>query len=792
MAIRELEAAEAGLPAFAVPAQDDQTEARVFSLSSHARAREALAFGLRARDPGFNIFVVGADRSGRMTATLSYLEDALAGGKRPDDWLYLNNFSRGNEPLAIRLPAGEGRKFRDAMALLVPQLRDALHQAFSRGEYQESLSAHEQAMREEVSKGIEAARAVAEKAGLSLMQSPQGLVVVALGDDGKPRDTSGLPEAERKAMEETGQQVSQMLAEVNREAAVHQAEMVEKVRALNQSVAETAVSGLIDAFSARFQDHQALNRWLVSFRVDVIENIELFRDAGDEPALPPGMPRPPKPTPEQRYAVNLFVDNADVSGPPIVLEGNPTYENLFGRIEYRQVGGVLQTDFSLVQPGALHRANGGILVLRAEAIAAQGLSWNHLKGALRDGVIRMEEQYRSNSVPVAGAPKPAPVPLNVKVVIVGGPRWFYTFFSVDPEYQAYFKVKAEIDGEMDATPENLACYAGLLQGFANKHGATTCTPDAIAYLLGYAARLASDREKLSARFELVEDIVNEAIYAARDDGDTQIDADAVRAARASRRGRNAHTEDRAHEAIRRGEVLISTTGEAVGQINGLTVRDMGDHAFGAPSRVTARTSVGRRGVTNIERETMLGGPIQQKGAMVIQGFLSGLLARRMPLSFNASITFEQSYGGVEGDSASLAEVLAILSDLSGAPLRQDLAVTGSVNQRGEVQAIGGLTRKAEGFHRTCVEAGELTGTQGVVFPRSNESALILDDHIAADIAAGRFHVYSAAHVDEAIELFTGVAAGTPDAEGNYPVDTIYGRVAEQLDAFDRALDEREV
>jgi len=792
MAIRELKAAEAGLPAFTVPAQDDQAEARVFSLSSHARAREALAFGLRARDPGFNIFVVGADRSGRMTATLSYLEDALAGGKRPDDWVYLNNFSRSNEPLAIRLPAGEGRKFRDAMALLVPQLRDALHQAFSRGEYQESLTAHEQAMREEVSKGIEAARAVAEKAGLSLMQSPQGLVVVALGDDGKPRDTSALPEDERKAMEETGQQVSQMLAEVNREAAVHQAEMLEKVRALNQSVAETAVSGLIDAFSARFQDHQALNRWLVAFRVDVIENIELFRDAGDEPALPPGMPRPPKPTPEQRYAVNLFVDNADVYGPPIVLEGNPTYENLFGRIEYRQVGGVLQTDFSLVQPGALHRANGGILVLRAEAIAAQGLSWNHLKGALRDGVIRMEEQYRSNSVPVAGAPKPAPVPLDVKVVIVGGPRWFYTFFSVDPEYQAYFKVKAEIDGEMDATPENLACYAGLLQGFANKHGATTCTPDAIEYLLGYAARLASDREKLSARFELVEDIVNEAIYAAREDGDTQVDADAVRAARASRRGRNAQTEDRAHESIRRGEVLISTTGEAVGQINGLTVRDMGDHAFGAPSRVTARTSVGRRGVTNIERETMLGGPIQQKGAMVIQGFLSGLLARRMPLSFNASITFEQSYGGVEGDSASLAEVLAILSDLSGAPLRQDLAVTGSVNQRGEVQAIGGLTRKAEGFHRTCVEAGELTGTQGVVFPRPNESALILDDHIAADIAAGRFHVYSAAHVDEAIELFTGVAAGTPDAEGNYPADTIYGRVAEQLDAFDRALDQREV
>lgn len=791
MPIRKIESADAGLPAFEVPDDATQSDGVVFDLSSHARAREALDFGLRARDPGFNIFVVGEDRSGRMTATLSYLEEALAGGKRPDDWIYLNNFKRTNEPLAVRLPAGEGRKFRDAMTALVPQLRDALHQAFGRDEYQQSIDAHEMAMRADVSKRIESARAVAEAAGLSLVQSPQGLMVVLLGEDDKPRDTSDLPEAERKAMEETGQEVSRMLAEVNREAVRHQAKFAEQVNALNSNVAETAVSGLIDELASGFQEHQGLNRWLVAFRVDVIENIELFREADEGAELPPGMPRPPKPTPEERYAVNLLVDNSDISGPPIVLEGNPTYENLFGRIEYRQVGGVLQTDFSLIQPGALHRANGGVLVIRADAIAAQGNSWNQLKGALRDGVIRMEEQYRSGSVPVAGAPKPAPVPLDVKVVIVGGPRWYYTFFSVDPEYQAYFKVKAEIDGEMDATPDNLACYAGLLQGFANKHGATTCTPEAITYLLGYASRLAFDREKLSARFELVEDIVNEAIYAARAAGDKTVDRASIQAARASRRNRNARMEDRTHEGIQRGSVLISTAGEGVGQVNGLTVRDMGDHAFGAPSRVTARTSVGRRGVTNIERETMLGGPIQQKGAMVIQGFLAGLFARRMPLSFNASITFEQSYGGVEGDSASIAEVLAILSDLSGVPLRQDLAVTGSMNQHGEVQAIGGLTNKAEGFHRTCVEAGALTGTQGVVFPHSNEPALVLDDHIVADIEADRFRVYSVAHLDEAIELFTGIPAGTPDAEGAYPADTIYGRVAAQLAEFDHALDERD-
>lgn len=789
MPIKELAAADAGLPTFEVADTEGTPDVQVFSLSSHARAREALAFGLDARDPGFNIFVVGEDRSGRMTATLSYLESAVDDGPAPDDWVYLNNFRRPNEPLAVHLPAGQGRRFRDAMLNLIPQLREALHQAFTREEYQQRVQEQTSAMRTEIGAAIEAARAEAETAGLSLAQTPQGLMVVALDEEGQPRDIGGLPEAERQPMEETAQRVGQMLAEINRDAARRQTRLVEETQELNRAVAESAVGGLIDELVSRFHDIQGLNRWLVGFRVDLLENLALFRGQpeggeGEKPAAP-------MQTPEDRYAVNLLVDNADASGAPVVVEGNPTYENLFGRIEYRQVAGVLQTDFSLIRPGALHRANGGVLVLRAEAIAAHADSWSQLKGAIRDGVVRMEEHYRAGGIPVAGAPKPAPVPLDVKVVIVGAPQWYYTFFSVDPEFQAYFKVKAEIDADMEATAGNLKCYAGLIQGFANKHGATTCTPDAIRYLLGYSSRLASDRTKLSARFELVEDIVNEAIYAARASGTAQVDQAAVRSARQSRRNRNARIEDRTQESIQRGTVMISTTGEAVGQVNGLTVRDLGDHAFGAPSRVTARTSIGRRGVTNIERETLLGGPIQQKGAMVIQGFLAGLFARRTPLSFNASITFEQSYGGVDGDSASLAEVLAILSDLADAPLRQDLAVTGSVNQRGEVQAIGGLTQKAEGFYRTCVEAGDLTGTQGVVFPRSNEPGLIIDDDMSADIAAGRFHVYSAAHVDEAIELFTGVPAGAPDENGNYPHGTIHGRVAARLAEFDRALDERD-
>ena len=792
MSAKKLDAAAAGMPVHAVSQASTGSEVDVFSLSSHARAREALEFGLIASDPGFNIFVVGEDRSGRMSTTQSFLREAVAGKQKPGDWVYLNNFRISNEPIAALLPAGVGLSLLDAMVTLIPQLRDALTQAFSRDEYQQRVQEESEQMRGSVNAAIEGARKEALEQGLSIVQSPQGLMVVSLGEDNKPRDISQLPDEERASIEAAAQQISDRLTEINRGAARQQAKFAERMRELNRQVAEAATDGLLDEFAAQFIEQPSLNRWVIAFRADVLDNYMAFLGPpgeGADGSSGPGQ-QPPVERPEDRYAVNLFVDNSAATHPPVVLESNPTYTNLFGRIEYRQIGGMLQTDFSLIRSGALHQANGGILVLRAEALAANGDSWLQLKGALRDGQIRVEEMHRAGGVPIAGAPKPQPIPLDVKVVIVGAPNWYYTFFSIDPEFQAYFKVKAEIDPDLEATTQSVACYATLIQGFAARHDGASCQDDALQYLLGYASRLAFDRTKLSARFELIEDIINEAAYLTDGGKGSPIGRAAVVAARSNRRNRNARIEDRIHESIRRGTVMIATEGAVTGQINGLTVRDLGDHAFGAPARVTARTSIGRRGVTNIERETLLGGPIQQKGAMVIQGFLAGLFARRVPMSFNASITFEQSYGGVEGDSASLAEALAILSDLSGVPLRQDLAVTGSVNQRGEVQAIGGLTHKAEGFYRTCVETGDLTGTQGVVFPASNEPSLVLDDDICDAVVAGRFHVWSVETVAEALELFTGETAGVANANGDYPVESIYGRIAERLVEYDRILEDR--
>ncbi len=372
-----------------------------------------------------------------------------------------------------------------------------------------------------------------------------------------------------------------------------------------------------------------------------------------------------------------------------------------------------------------------------------------------------------------------------------GAHWYYTVFSADPEFQTYFKVKAEIDVDMDATPENAASYAALIRRIARDHRGFACEDAAVQRLVGMAARWAAHREKLTARFEIVEDVVTEAVELAFKAGLEAVTLDMVVQATENRHRRNARVEDRMQESIAEGLVMIATAGRVVGQINALTVRDMGDHTFGAPARITARASAGRIGVSSIERQVAMGGPIQQKGVMVLQGFLSGQFARRFPLSFNCSITFEQNYGGVEGDSASMAELLAILSDLSGLPLRQDMAITGSVNQRGDAQAIGGVHYKVEGFFRTCLENGGLTGEQGVVLPRANEKHLILRDEVAQAVAEGKFHVWSVATVDEAAALFMDMPAGERDAAGIYPADTIYGRVMGELEAFDDALYQRE-
>jgi predicted ATP-dependent protease len=719
-----------------------------------------------------------------MDATLAYLNAYVADKKPCDDWVYLNNFRRPHKPRPIRLPAGKGRLFRDDLAELVPAIADALRKAFTGDAYGEEVRAEQEHTKKELDQAYGELRQKAREEGLDVWQNQQGLSLVVLGEDGKPRsqeELMALPEDERARLEQAIERLNPAMAEMRATAQRAEIALARKVRDINRRIADETTGTLLSELESKYAAHPGLQRWLIELRADILDNIQLFQHPGE--GGPDGAQDP-----LIRYAVNLLVDNGDTQHPNVVLEANPTYQNLFGSIEYRPVSGTLQTDFTMIRGGALHRANGGVLVVRAEAIAAAPDAWHFLKGALRDREIRIEELYRYGRVPMTGTPQPKPIPLDVKVVLVGAPIWYHRFLSLDNDFRTFFKIKADIDAEVDADGDahDLGIFAKLIQKSAAKTG-RVCDAGAIDWMMGYAARWASDRQKLSARFELIEDLVTEACIGCPEDA--PITAEAIEHALDERRRRNNRPEDRSQEVIENGTVMIDTDGVQPGQINGLVYLEVGDNAFGLPSRITARASAGSYGVVNIERMVNMGGPIQQKGAMIVEGYLSGLFARRFPLSFSCSITFEQSYGGVEGDSASLAEVCAILSSLSGLPIRQDIAVTGSVNQSGQVQAIGGANKKIEGFYRTCSERG-LTGRQGAMVPATNERNLTLKDDLVASVKAGEFHVWSAATVADAIELLTGRPAGEADADGNYPADSVFGLAMRQLEEFDRSLTER--
>ncbi len=748
----------------------------VFALSSHARAKEALALGLERPGPQFNIYVLGPDQAGRMTATREYIENWAGAHPPAQDWLYLFDFDAPNTPRPIAVPAGLGHRFWEAIDHLIPTLAREIASAFASESYQQQISQLKASGDREIQSRSEALDARAEEKGLALIPTPQGPIVAARDENGAPVPLQTLPAERREQIMSEASGILEQLGEINRDALRRQREFVTAIEGLDKQVAAHATQGIVQAVGQQFAEVEALKAWTDRLAEDVVDHYSLFL-----------LPNQPVPTaaPERanrRYGVNLIVDRRNDEHRPVVVEQNPTYENLFGKIEYRQLqGGGLDTDVSMIRAGSLHRSNGGVLILRATDMATQPGVWNFLKAALRDGEIRIEEFYRAGAPPIAGSPRPVPVALDLTVVLVGPASLYHMFFAADPDFSNYFKVKAHIESTIEATPENLSHFAGLLNRYAEGRG-VTLTTDAFDFLLGRASRWAAHRERVTTRFEAVNDLIEEAC------GDCEVlDAESLRTAATARRKRNSQIEDDVHRTIRDGLTIIKVEGHAVGQINGLTVQNVGDHTFGAPARITARASVGRRGVINIERLVAMAGPIQQKASFVLQGLLTRSFARHAPTSFDCSVTFEQLYGGVEGDSASLAEYIAIISDLADLPIRQDLAITGSVNQLGEAQVIGGVHHKVEGFFRACRDLGELTGTQGVVLPARNEPNLILRDDVTEAIASGEFHLYSIEWVDEAVELFTGMPAGDPAEPSE---STVYGRVIATLASFDALLADR--
>ena len=755
------------------------------------RALRAIEFGLAVEKPGYNIFVTGLTGTGKASAIQAYLQRAAAAraaagdGQPVFDWCYVHNFQDRDHPLALQLPRGKGAELEKRMENLLRRLRRAVPEAFAGEQYREAkqrLAAEAQALQQRLWQEMEQE---AKRHGFALQLTPSDVAVIPLVN-GQPATQSqilALSDEERADLEKRHAALTQLLGEAMQKAVDLQRETAEELAGLDKRVAETAVAGPFREVASHFRDLPQVLSFLNQLKDYTLTKIDALREheARGEQAAPPviALGSASAEDPLLPFRINVFVDNGRTGGPPIIIEHNPTFANLFGRIERRTVMGSHVTDHTMLKPGALALANGGYLVTTAREVFANPGVWDGIKRAVRSREVRLEEHTELLGLLAPQGLRPQPIPLAVKIILLGDNALYRAASIHDEDFWEMFKVKAEFDTQIERSNANLQVYASFIAACCETEGLAHFDRTGVAAVLEQAARAVGDQLKLSARFGQIRDLLIEADYWARRAGSDAVSAEHVRQAVAEKINRVNLVEQRLRSLIAEGVVLVDLDGEAVGQINGLTVYDLGDISFGMPARITARTFAGRAGVINIERESRLSGRIHDKGVLILSGYLGARFATSEPLSLAASLCFEQSYEGVDGDSASAAELYVILSSLSGLPIKQSLAVTGSINQKGEVQAIGGVNQKIEGFFDVCRLRG-LTGRQGVIIPRANVRHLMLREDVAAAVAAGQFHVYAVSSVDEGIEILTGTPMGEMGADGTYPEGTVSRRVADRL------------
>jgi lon-related putative ATP-dependent protease len=757
--------------------------APIDGLVGQQRALNALELGTRIRKPGFNLFVIGSSGARMQQAVEAVLRAAPAPEARPDDWVYVNNFKEPHKPAAIRLPGGRAVVFRDAMRHLIDDLRTALPAVFESEEYQSRHGAIDQAFQAKQSEAFSELREKASTKNIVILRTPMGFAL-APAQDGQvvpPEEFGKWPEEKRRETQEIIQALEKDLEHI-----VHQIPQWEKsrrdeIRKLNREMAMFAVKQSIDEAKAKLSDVPSVSEHLDVVRDDLIENVAMFviKAEGEEEALArhrAGMMF-------ERYEVNALVAHGEQEkSVPIIQELHPTLSNLIGSIEYISQHGVLVTNFQFIKAGAIHRANGGFLLLDVRHLLSEPFSWSALKRALRKREIRIEDVGRFIGLTTTVSLEPDPIPLDVKVVLFGDRLLYYLLAAFDPDVGEHFKVLADFEDDVDRSASSEALHARLIASLVKRNNLREINREGVALVLEHAARIADHAGKLTLLIDQIKDVVTEADYwaeKAKHEVTTRAD---VQRALDERTQRASRLRDRARESILQDIALIDTAGAHVGQINGLSVLELGGFRFGRPTRITCRVRPGSGKVVDIEREVELGGPIHSKGVLILSGLLAGRYALNTPISLFASLVFEQSYGGVEGDSASSAELYALLSALSELPLRQDLAVTGSVNQHGEVQAIGGVNEKIEGFFDICVARGA-TGTQGVIIPKSNVQHLMLRQDVIDACKAGKFSIFAVGSIDEGIELLTGRIAGERGADGTYPADSVNRLVEDRLLAF---------
>lgn len=753
-----------------------------------ARAVEAVRFGIGISHEGYNLFALGPEGTGKYAVVRRYLERQAADRPPPSDWCYVNNFVEAYKPRALRLPAGGGSRLRRDMERLVEELRTAIPATFESENYRRRRQDIEEEFRERQDRVLTELQRRAQERGLALIRTPMGLAFAPTrgGEVISPEEFQKLPPPEQERAQADVSALQEELQKSLGQMPQWDRERRAKVKELNQEVGMFAVGHLIEELRRTYLDLPAVLAYLTSVQQDVIDNLDEFLGITDTPPAAPAEASPPRPPVTasffRRYRVNVVVDHSGATGAPVIYEDHPAVQNLVGRIEHMAQMGTLVTDFNLIKAGALYRANGGYLILDARKVLLQPFAWEELKRALRSREIRIEVLGQTLSLVSTVSLEPEPIPLNVKVILLGERMLYYTLYQADPDFGELFKVAADFEDQMDRTSDNHLLYARMIGTIARQEGIRPLDRAAVARVIEQSARLAGDADKLSTHVHSVADLLREADYWAGEAQHPVIDATDVQHAIDAQIRRLDRVRERMQEEIQRGTILIDTQGTAVGQVNGLSVLSMGQFAFGRPSRITARVRLGRGEVVDIEREVALGGPIHSKGVLILSAYLGARYASDRPLSLSASLVFEQSYSGVEGDSASSAELYALLSALADLPVKQGLAVTGSVNQRGQVQAIGGVNEKIEGFFDICRAQG-LTGEQGVLIPASNVKHLMLRHDVVAAVAAGQFQVYAVETIDQGIELLTGVPAGEPDDTGEFPAGSVNQRVETRLIAL---------
>lgn len=752
------------------------------------RALTAIDFGVGIKDSGFNLFILGQPGTGRTSTIRSYLSNKAANQSVPDDWCYVHDFLDGTRPEYIRLPAGVGRELKEDVDVLVERLKEEIPKTFTGKLYEKQKQLIVNTYQKKQNKLFHDLEKDAKDNGFTLEQGADGITLVPVKDE-KPlsqEEYNNLNPDEKAKLEEQSVAINKRIKEVMQDMHVLEEEKREQIADMEKSALLFAVGHLFEELEPKYRKYERVMEHFTSCKNDLIGRIDELRSKKTPQINIPGLVYQEQSPSFDHYQVNLLVDNSQNNGAPVIYEANPTYFNIFGRIEHIIQMGSASTNFHMIKSGALHRANGGYLILDCREVLINIFTYESLKRCIRNNEVKIEDIAEQFRLIATVSLKPQPIPIDCKIVLIGTPELYYLLFQLDPDFRKYFKVKVDFDQMMKNTWENIQQYALFIGSKCNEEQLHHFDPSAVSRTVEYAARLTENQTRFSARFLEISDLIREASFYAEREDQEFVSAKHVELAIEARTYRSNKLEERVQEAIEEGSILIDTEGSVVGQINGLSAYLLGDYTFGKPSRVTVRSFLGKEGVVNIEREAKLSGPIHDKGVMILNGFFGERYAQDKPLTLSASICFEQSYGGIDGDSASSTELYGLLSSLAKLPLNQGIAVTGSVNQHGKIQPIGSVNEKIEGFFAVCKAKG-LTGQQGVIIPDANRKNLMLKPEVIFAVERGEFHIWSVTDIDQGIEILTGTPAGELQDDGTWPEGTINFLVDKRLREMNETL-----